>query len=93
VAFKRFRDAWPTFGFRLYDSNDEQPYSIEHVPDILKAMLTTMMRAHDLRSMATTKVIASSAAIRWTVRKALVNRRAAADCRLVDSAVWRFTPV
>jgi NTE family protein len=46
---------WPTFGFRLYDSRDEQPISINHAPDIVKAMLKTMMQAHDRHNMETTK--------------------------------------
>lgn len=47
---------WPTFGFRLYDSRYEQPISIQHSPDILKAMFKTMTQAHDRHNMETTKV-------------------------------------
>jgi NTE family protein len=46
---------WPTFGFRHYDSRDDEPIPIHSAPDLLKAMFKTMWEAHDRHNMAITK--------------------------------------
>ena len=41
--------AWPTFGVRLVDPDQDKPYVIKGPVSMLKAMFSTMMEAHDAR--------------------------------------------
>jgi NTE family protein len=38
---------WPTFGFKLIEPDEGQPYAIRTPIDFAKAIMTTMMEAHD----------------------------------------------
>jgi NTE family protein len=41
--------AWPTFGFRLVEPEENQPHSVKGPISMLKALFSTMMEAHDAR--------------------------------------------
>lgn len=41
--------AWPTFGYRLVDPNQNEPHQVNGPISMLKALFSTMMEAHDAR--------------------------------------------
>lgn len=45
--------AWPTFGYRLVDPEQNKPHQIEGPISMLKALFSTMMEAHDARYIET----------------------------------------
>jgi NTE family protein len=45
--------AWPTFGLRLVDPDQDKPHVIKGPVSMLKAIFSTMMEAHDARYIAT----------------------------------------
>jgi NTE family protein len=49
--------AWPTFGFRLVEPEENQPHEVKGPVSMLKALFSTMMEAHDARYIASANFV------------------------------------